>query len=355
MKLSEPKIDVSSENYTSQLAHAFSFYNMNFDKKDARAYMRTYLKASDKSGESVKIFDQVPDSFFVQTYGWLAHIKSNGYSLRSDHEDNFAKYVINLLIHTPREPVVEKKVEEVVKPTIQDYLKEKAKEYLGELEGVIDDVIKEGKTFNLYNDLKTKNIPKQFSSDIIEWADKRTIEFAQAYEATEGDLKEGYSNLGKRKLSQLIKLLNEFVEDVNRYSEFKKANRKIRVKKVKPASQQVAKMKYKKEDTEARVTSVHPSEMIGASQVWVYNSKYKKLAVYRTDSAMGIQVKGSTLQNYDPELCEQKVVRRPEAFLPIVLQASKVQLRKVMENLTTKGSDVNGRINEECIILRVIK
>ena len=355
MKLSEPKIDVTSENYTSQLAHAFSFYNMNLDKKDARAYMRTYLKASDKSGESVKIFDQVPDSFFVQTYGWLARIKSNGYSLRSDHEDNFAKYVINLLIHTPREPVVEKKVEEVVKPTIQDYLKEKAKEYLGELEGVIDDVIKEGKTFNLYNDLKTKNIPKQFSSDIIEWADKRTIEFAQAYEATEGDLKEGYSNLGKRKLSQLIKLLNEFIEDVNRYSEFKKANRKIRVKKVKPASQQVAKMKYKKEDTEARVTSVHPSEMVGASQVWVYNSKYKKLAVYRTESAMGIQVKGSTLQNYDPELCEQKVVRRPEAFLPIVLQASKVQLRKVMENLTTKGSDVNGRINEECIILRVIK
>ncbi len=95
--------------------------------------------------------------------------------------------------------------------------------------------------------------------------------------------------------------------------------------------------------------------MVGASQVWVYNSKYKKLAVYRTDSALGIQVKGTTLQNYDPELCEQKVVRRPEAFLPIVLQATKIQLRKIMENLTTKGSDVNGRINEECIILRAIK
>jgi len=356
LKLTEPKIDVTSENYTSQLAHAFSFYNMNFDKKDARAYMRTYLKVSDKSGDSVKVFDQVPDSFFVSTYGWLARIKSNGFSLRSDHEDNFAKYVINLLIHTPRESVAEKPIEEVnVKPTIQDYMKEKVKEYMGELEGVLDDFIKEGKPFSLYNDLKTKNIPKQFGNDIIEWADKKTVEFAQAYESTDGDLKEGYSNLGKRKLSQLIKLVNEFVEDVNRYSEFKKANRKIRAKKVKPASQQVAKMKYKKEDTEARVTSVHPSEMVGASQVWVYNSKYKKLAVYRSESTQGIQVKGSTLQNYDPELCEQKVVRRPEAFLPTVLKASKVQLRKVMENLTTKGSDVTGRINEECIILRVIK
>ncbi len=353
MKLTEPKVDVTSDDYTSHLAHAFSFYNMNNDKKDARAFMRTYLKNSDKTGQAVKAFDNVPDSFFVSTYGWLARIKNNGYNLREEHDKKFNQYITNMLVM--KYPTKEVEVVDTPRPTIQDHLKEKVKEYLGDLEGALDDFIKQGTPFNLYNDLKTKNIPKQFGSDIIEWADKKTVEFAQAYEATEGDLKEGYSNLGKRKLSQLVKLVNEFVDDVNRYSEFKKANRKPRVKKVKPASQQVAKMKYKKEDTEARVTSIHPAEMVGASQVWVYNSKYKKLAVYRTDSALGIQVKGTTLQNYDPELCEQKVVRRPEAFLPIVLQATKIQLRKIMENLTTKGSDVNGRINEECIILRAIK
>lgn len=355
MKSSEPKVDVTSEYYEGQLAQAFSYYNMNGDKKEARAYMRAYLKASDKTGDSVKIFDQVPDSFFVQTYGWLARIKSNGYNLRKDHDDKFAKYVVNLLIYTPKETVIEKVVEETPKPTIQDYMREKTKEYLGDLEGVLDDFIKENKDFNLYNDLKARNIPKQFGTDIITWADSKVVEYAQAYEASEGDIKEGYSNIGKRKLSQLIKLLNQFVEDTNRYSEFKKANRKVRTKKVKPASQQVAKLKYLKELPELKLVSVSPAEIVGASQVWIYNTKYKKLAVYRTDSSMGIQVKNSTLQNYDPELCDQKVIRKPEEFIPIILQASKIQLRKVMDNLTTKGSDVNGRVNDECIILRVIK
>jgi hypothetical protein len=234
-------------------------------------------------------------------------------------------------------------------------MKDKVKEYLGELEGVLDDVIKTDSNFSLYNDLKTRSIPKPYCADIQEWVDNKSIEYVRAYKAEDSDIKEGYSNIGKRKLSQLIRLLQQFEEDINKYTEFKKANRKPRVKKVKPPSIQVAKLKYKKEDLEARVTSISPAEIVGASQVWIYNSKYKKLAVYRTDSSMGIQVKGSTLQNYDPVLCEQKTVRRPEAFLPIVLSASKIKLRKIMDELTTKGSDVSGRINEECIILKAIK
>jgi hypothetical protein len=317
---------------------------MNGDKRDARVYMRTYLKNFDKSGEAAKKFEDVPDAHFISTYGWLARIVTNGGSLRGDHQDNFTKYVSSmLLISYPKKQVV---VEEAPRPSVQDYMKEKAKEYIGELEGVIDD---------LYNDLKLKQIPKPYCTDIEQWVTKKIKEYVSVYDSTDTDTKEGYSNLGKRKLMSLVKTLQQFEEDLQKYSDFKKANRKIRQKKVKPPSVQVAKMKYKKEDTEARVTSIHPSEMVGATQVWVYNSKYKKLAVYRTESSLGIQVKGSTLQNYDPEMCEQKVVRRPEAFLPVVLSATKVKLRKIMEDLTTKGSDVNGRINEECIILRAIK
>ena len=69
----------------------------------------------------------------------------------------------------------------------------------------------------------------------------------------------------------------------------------------------------------------------------------------------GIQVKGSTLQNYDPDMSECRSIRRPEAFLKVLLDASKVKLRKLLSDLTTKGYDVTGRINDECIIVRVIK
>lgn len=349
----EPKVDASSENYTSQLAHAFSFYNMNGDKKEARTYMRVYLKSLDKSGSMVRLFDNIPDSSFISTYGWLARILNNGFRLRKDHEDNFKVYLDTLFSTTyAKKPVVEI---EIPKPSIQDYMREKSKEYIGDLEGILDEVIKTGSDFNLYNDLRLKQIPKPYCVDIQSWIEKKIAEYVSVYNSTESEIKEGYSNIGKRKLMALVKVLQQFEEDIQKYADFKKANRKLRVRKAKPPSQQVSKLKYKKEDIEARVTSISPTEIVGASQVWIYNSKYKKLAVYRTDSSQGIQVKGSSLQNYDPELCEQKTVRRPEAFLPTVLTATKIKLRKIMSELTTKGSDANGRINEDCIILRAIK
>jgi len=353
LKSSEPRVDVTSDVYVSQLSHAFSYYNMEKDKKDARLFMRTYLKNVDKTGESVKKFDEVPDSHFVSTYGWLARIKTNGCDLRKDHEETLNQYIEKVLSATYEKKQVVEEVQE--RPSIQDYMKEKTKEYLGELEGVLDDVLKTGSDFSLYNDLKVKQIPKQYCPDIEVWATNKIKEYVSIYDSTDADIKEGYSNIGKRKLMSLVKTLQQFEEDLQKYSDFKKANRKPRAKKVKAPSLQVAKLKYKKEDTEARVTSINPAEMVGATQVWIYNTKYKKIAVYRTESSLGIQVKGSTLQNYDPEMCEQKVVRRPEAFLPIILSATKVKLRKILDELTTKGSDVNGRINEECIILRAIK
>ena len=353
LRSNEPKVDSASPDYTAQLASAFSYYNMNGDKKEARAYIRDYLKATDKTGKLVKKLDDVPDYNLVATYGWLARIVSNGFGLSKLHEDNFKQYLSNLL--STSFPKKQAQITETPKPTIQDYMKEKTREYIGELEGVLDDVIKTSSEFNLYNDLRLKQIPKAYSADILVWIEKKTKEYVSVYNASDSDVKESYSNIGKRKLTALVKTLQQFEEDLQKYSDYKKANRKIRAKKVKSPFQQIAKLKYKKEDVEARVQSISPADMVGASQVWIYNSKYKKLAVYRTESSMGIQVKGSTLQNYDPELCEQKTVRRPEAFLPTVIKATKVQLRKVMDNLTTKGSDVNGRINEECIILRAIR
>ena len=179
--------------------------------------------------------------------------------------------------------------------------------------------------------------------------------FRSVYETDDAEIKEAYANLGRRKLAQIIKLFGSWVADIERYSQFKKANRKPRVKKAKPAGVQVAKLKFKKDLPELGLKSVIASEIVGASQVWVYNCKYKRLAVYRSDSSNGIQVKGSTLQNYEPTMCEQKSVRRPEIVLKKVLESSKVQLRKIISDLNTKDYELTGRINEECILLRVIK
>ena len=334
-------------NYKSALSRAFNFYNQDRDKKDARLYLKTYIK---HKGMTVDI-DRVPDNEINLTYGWLSRILLNGNTLLDRHNKDLDSYINNLSTTKEVKVVVDK----VPKPSVRDYMQDKIAEVIGELEGAVDAFLKEDKEFDLYNYLQANSIPKPYCKDIDEWARKRGTEFTEVYKTVDKDTKDGYSNISRRQQVNLVKMFGAFIVDLEKYTQFKKANRKPRVTKAKPPAVQVARIKFKKEDTELGIKSVNPSEMVGASQVWVYNVKYKRLAAYRSDSVQGIQVKGSTLQNYDPDMSECRSIRRPEAFLKVLLDASKVKLRKLLSDLTTKGYDVTGRINDECIIVRVIK
>jgi hypothetical protein len=335
-------------NYKSALSRAFNFYNQDNGKKEARLYLKTYIK---HSGLGVNI-DNISDSDIILTYGWLARMVLNGNMLLPRHLEDLDSYIKTL--YTTKE-VIKVLIEKTPRLSVQDYMQDKIAEVIGELEGQVDEFLKDGKEFDLYNYMQANSIPKPYCKDIDAWARKRGMEFTEVYKTTDKDVKEGYSNISRRQQANLVKLFGSFIVDLEKYSQFKKANRKPRVAKAKPPVMQVARIKFKKEDTELGIKSVNPSEMVGASQVWVYNVKYKRLAAYRSDSVQGIQVKGSTLQNYDPDMSECRSIRRPEAFLKVLLDASKVKLRKLLSDLTTKGYDVTGRINDECIIVRVIK
>ena len=334
-------------NYKSALSRAFNFYNQDNDKKAARTYLKSYIKHKNLSVN----LDGVSDSDIILTYGWLARMVMNGNVLTTQHTEKLDKYIMTLLTTK----VVVKVVDKAPRPSVQDYMQDKIAEVIGELEGQVDSFLKEDKEFDLYNYLQANSIPKPYCKDIDTWARKRGTEFTEVYKTTDKDIKEGYSNISRRQQANLVKLLGSFIVDLEKYTQFKKANRKPRVTKTKPPAVQVSRIKFKKEDTELGIKSVNPSEMVGASQVWVYNVKYKRLAAYRSDSVQGIQVKGSTLQNYDPDMSECRSIRRPEVILKILLDASKVKLRKLLSDLTTKGYDVTGRINDESIIVRVIK
>ena len=335
-------------NYKSALSRAFNFYNQDNGKKEARLYLKTYIK---HSGLGVNI-DNISDSDIILTYGWLARMVLNGNMLLPRHLEDLDSYIKTL--YTTKE-VIKVLIEKTPRLSVQDYMQDKIAEVIGELEGQVDEFLKDGKEFDLYNYMQANSIPKPYCKDIDAWARKRGMEYTEVYKTTDKDVKEGYSNISRRQQANLVKLFGSFIVDLEKYSQFKKANRKPRVAKAKPPVMQVARIKFKKEDTELGIKSVNPSEMVGASQVWVYNVKYKRLAAYRSDSVQGIQVKGSTLQNYDPDMSECRSIRRPEAFLKVLLDASKVKSRKLLSDLTTKGYDVTGRINDECIIVRVIK
>jgi hypothetical protein len=71
-----------------------------------------------------------------------------------------------------------------------------------------------------------------------------------------------------------------------------------------------------------------------------------------TDQA-GLGVKGSGIENYKYSESISKTLRKPKDVLDRVLNGGKIVLRKVMGEINSKPSELNGRINKDTILLRV--
>lgn len=87
----------------------------------------------------------------------------------------------------------------------------------------------------------------------------------------------------------------------------------------------------------------------------MFNTKTRKLGVYNAEDAGGLSVKGSTLINFKQDTSVQKTLRKPESLLPEVLKAGKISLRKILPGINSVEQELTGRINDDTILLRVIK
>ena len=145
------------------------------------------------------------------------------------------------------------------------------------------------------------------------------------------------------------------VDDAATWGANQKTVRKTRVKKPQSVSKQVLKLKYQSEYKELKLVSINPADIIGCNQLWVYDTKDRKLKKFDAMGPAGLSIKGTTLQGFDPESSEQKKLRKPEQILPNVLSGGMRILSKLLPDINTKGTIPNGRINTNMIILRAIK
>ena len=167
------------------------------------------------------------------------------------------------------------------------------------------------------------------------------------------DLKEGYSNLSKKDVKNSLAWLQALMSDLNSYESTKKASRKRRVAKPVSASKIVAKLKYKKDDTAFKISSIDPINIVDSTVLYVFNTKYKTFGVYKTDGSL--TVKGSTIQQFDEKESFVITLRKPEDILPQILKTTERKIDKLLDGLTTKRQKATGRINGDTVILRAIK
>jgi hypothetical protein len=209
------------------------------------------------------------------------------------------------------------------------------------------------KAFKVLNLLKGKQAKAAHARMIKDIYQRQYDEYLEVAEGSCEQLKEGYSHLSKAQLKKITAFYNEILSACDMLAQEAKVNRAPRAKKAKPVEKIIAKLKYQKSNEPLKLVSVNPADIVGAKELWVYNTKSRKLGKYVAKEFAELSVKGTSIINFDENTSVQKTLRKPEEQLKEFKAAGKVQLRKFLDDIKAVDIKLNGRINEEVVLLKV--
>ena len=349
---------LNPDNYMRDLISALNYYNANHDDKDKKKWLISHMAKTDKklAVELLKV-----DEYHFRYAGILARLMDGGSELEEKEANYFNERIAKLKEQVgsrqKSQDKLDKKTADALAAaapsnviSIQQRMEEKARELASEIDGAIDDFM-----INKKNDFSTKNyllanlVAAPIAKRIGEMYVATAEELRGAIEGTDEQLVEGYSHFTKRELKKFAEFVEGIISDCNQQVQTAKANRAPRKRKEKPASVQVARMKYLKEFAELNLKSAKPESIINSTEVWVYNTKYRRISVYKAENG-ALAVKGTTILGFSVTESKQFTLRKPADFFK-GLTIGKRPLNAKMKTLTTKSAVPNGRINEETIIL----
>ena len=340
------------------LIHAFQWYNQHKDSKDARKYLIEYLV---KNNEITALQQQAVPHLNLSwniVDGWLARCLSRGAWVPDTVFANF-KERMNDFRGRLDKIIAEKNLGAAVVDTsnvisIQERVQSKVDYFIMELEAKFDDVWHEqnGEEFVPYTWMVENEVKPMHASKIAEYFKQRTADWIAIIESKDDYVKESYPR-PRKEMIEGAKFFGLVATDAEKLASNKSAARKPRKKKPVSFEKKVKNLKFKKDDTENKLVSIDPVRIMGAQQLWVYNTKTRKLGVYTAKDDAGLAVKGSSIENYKYSESVSKTLRKPKDVLSRVLDGGKVVLRKVMGEINSKPVELNGRINKDTILLRV--
>ena len=333
-----------------ELIRAYNWYNYMKTSDHAKKFVVAWMKQQEYDKKLITKFNKVNEKTMPLSLGWKCRILMNG-GVFSDEVMSKLALSIERITASVQESVPEVKTEET-KPviSIQKRIQERVNDLVADLEVTYD---QEDWEFDVTNWLIENDVKPQLCQKI---ADRYKNLYSELYEALytkDPDLKEGYKPYKKKELKQQLEFTKRIIAEAEKRANALKVSRKPRKKKVKPAADQVKSLKYQEKDGD--LVSEPPVKIIGATQLWVYNTKYRTLSVFNAMGPAGLGVKGTTLTGFDPKTSITKKLRKPDEVLKRVLEGGKIVLRKLMDELTTKPSEANGRINNNTILVRVVK
>lgn len=324
----------TNENYQQLLGQALSYANYVFDKKQLGKYARDY--ANDSWNISL---DNVPDYSLISSGAVCWVLANGGWISDTSLEELKSKF----------EELAEKSSEKEYTPKKKTIKQFHTEEVLKEIEGIIDDV-----WMKVEKVQQPADVFKKFSQfDVKKVKDFYSEQSAALLDAENAEYFDRLTSEEKKRFEIVFRIiLNDLEEFVGLEKDTKRTSTKKarKPRKINP-SKMVKRLKYLKKDEETGYSSIFPEQIIGATILWLYNTKTRKLGRYISET--GFTIKGSTLLGWSEEQSSSKKLRKPKETLQELMACGKVEQRRFLDGIKSKNSPLNGRINQYTVLLKV--
>ena len=351
---------------------ATAYYRLEFSGKDLKPAVLKWMQTVGCTKEDIIAFKKTKDGRCNVTMGAIASCLLRGMpAVRTDFNKGrdaaaWLRNEIVQVIEAGKNDIDEEdaKTAELAKPvvaqpSIQDRLRETAFRMTEEIEDAIegfqtDPENFDPKAFKMLNLLKGKEV-KAAHARVIKTLYSRDLDELLELASGNADeqLKEGYSHRTKKQIRNLIAFYQEIMSACDMLAQEAKVNRKPKARKAQPKEKIVAKLKYMKSNEPLKLVSINPTDIIGSKELWIYNTKTRKLGRYVAKEYKDLGVKGTTITGFSENLSVCKTLRKPDEKLKEFKAAGKVQLRKFLDGINATDTRMNGRINEEIVLLKV--
>ena len=360
-----------TNQFLRQFHSAMAWYRLESSAKELKPKVIDWMGRQGCTKEDISAFKKTKDNRCGMTMGAVAACLLKGMpSVRDEFNEGrdtavWLRARINEVIEQGRDDVddsdsgIEVK-KDVYVPSIQERLREVSLGMTEEIEAAIeafqtDPETFDPKAFKVLNLLKAKQAKAAHARIIRDFYARNLTELLElASGQADEQLKEGYSHRSKKQIKSFIAFLQEIESACNMLMQEAKVNKKPRAKKAVSKDKIIAKLKYKKSDEPLKLVSINPADIIGAQELWIFNSKTRKLGKYVAAEFQELGIKGTTITGFSEMKSVQKTLRKPAEQLKAFKEAGKVALRKFLEDINAVDTKMNGRINEEIMLLKVV-
>lgn len=360
-----------ADQFHRHFVNSMAWYRMESSAKELKPKVIDWMSRNEYTKAQISEFKKTKDNRCSLTMGAVAACLLKG--MTPNREDfnsgrstsEWLKNSISTVLAEGKDDIDEEAVKaeeankpEVYTPTIQERVRDASMLMTEEIETAIEAFQTDPESFNpkefkVLNLLKAKQAKAAHARIIKNFYDRQLTELVEAAGTKDEQLKEAYAHLSKANLKKITVFYQEVVSACDMLAAEAKVNRAPRAKKPTDKSKVVSKLKYLKANEPLKLVSISPVDIIGSKELWIYNVKTRKLGKYVADDYRELGVKGTTITGFNPNTSVQKTLRKPEDQLKEFKSAGKVVLRKFLEDIKAVDIKLNGRLNEDTVLLKV--